>query len=38
MNAGEIVAFGTPDEIKNNNDPAVQQFIAGKVKGPLKVA
>ncbi len=38
MNAGQIVAFGTPDEIKNNNDPAVQQFIEGKVKGPLKVA
>jgi phospholipid/cholesterol/gamma-HCH transport system ATP-binding protein len=34
---GEIVAFGTPDAIRNSTDPLVQQFITGSAKGPIKV-
>src|SRR5881409_3068706 len=32
---GRIVAQGTPDEIRNNRDPEVQQFIHGQADGPI---
>jgi phospholipid/cholesterol/gamma-HCH transport system ATP-binding protein len=32
---GEIIAAGTPDEIRNSVDPVVQQFIQGKAEGPI---
>lgn len=32
---GEIIAMGTPDEIRNHPDPAVQQFILGEADGPV---
>ncbi len=32
---GKIIAVGTPDEIKNTNDPVVKQFITGASKGPI---
>lgn len=32
---GRIKAMGTPDEIKNTNDPIVKQFITGAGKGPI---
>jgi phospholipid/cholesterol/gamma-HCH transport system ATP-binding protein len=32
---GTIVAQGTPDEIRNNPDPEVQQFIHGEADGPM---
>lgn len=32
---GGIVAQGTPDEIRNNHDPEVQQFIHGRADGPI---
>jgi phospholipid/cholesterol/gamma-HCH transport system ATP-binding protein len=32
---GKIVAVGTPEEIKNTNDPVVKQFITGASKGPI---
>jgi phospholipid/cholesterol/gamma-HCH transport system ATP-binding protein len=38
MNAGEILAFGTPDEIKGSECPEVRQFIEGRAEGPLLVA
>lgn len=31
----KIIAVGTPDEIKNSNDPIVRQFITGDSKGPI---
>jgi len=33
--AGTIIAFGTPDEVRNHPDPEVQQFIRGEPDGPV---
>ena len=32
---GNVIATGTPDEIKNNPDPILQQFINGYADGPI---
>lgn len=32
---GELIVTGSVDETKNHPDPRVQQFIAGKLDGPL---
>ena len=32
---GDIIAQGTPEEIKNSEDPKVQQFITGSPDGPI---
>jgi phospholipid/cholesterol/gamma-HCH transport system ATP-binding protein len=32
---GQIVAEGTPDEIRHSEDPLVQQFVRGERDGPL---
>jgi phospholipid/cholesterol/gamma-HCH transport system ATP-binding protein len=32
---GEIIGCGTPDEIRESTDPVVQQFINGKITGPI---
>ncbi len=32
---GQIIAMGTPDEIKATKDPIVRQFITGAGKGPI---
>ncbi|MBU3911648.1 MAG: ABC transporter ATP-binding protein [Candidatus Omnitrophica bacterium] len=32
---GKIIAVGTPEEIKNSQDPIVRQFITGASKGPI---
>jgi phospholipid/cholesterol/gamma-HCH transport system ATP-binding protein len=32
---GKIIASGTPDEIRNNPDPILQQFINGYADGPI---
>ena len=32
---GEIIAIGTPDEIRNSADPIVKQFILGSAEGPI---
>ena len=32
---GKIIAIGSPDEIKNTNDPVVKQFINGEAEGPI---
>ena len=32
---GRIIAEGTPEEIKNNPDPMLQQFIKGEPDGPI---
>lgn len=31
----KLIAEGTPEELLNSNDPAVDQFMHGKVEGPL---
>ncbi|MDD3088341.1 MAG: ABC transporter ATP-binding protein [Candidatus Omnitrophica bacterium] len=33
----KIIADGTPDEIRNSDDPVVRQFIGGEAKGPIKI-
>ncbi len=35
IHKGKIYAIGTPEEIKNNSDPIVQQFINRKAEGPI---
>jgi phospholipid/cholesterol/gamma-HCH transport system ATP-binding protein len=32
---GQVIADGTPDEIKNSKHPVVQQFIRGEAHGPI---
>jgi phospholipid/cholesterol/gamma-HCH transport system ATP-binding protein len=32
---GRIVAQGTAEEMRNNPDPIVRQFITGSLKGPI---
>jgi len=32
---GNVIASGTPDEIRSSEDPAVQQFITGAPDGPI---
>lgn len=37
LHDGKIISVGTPDEIRNSNNPYVQQFIQGKAEGPIQV-
>ncbi len=32
---GSIIQLGTPDEIKNSDNPVVQQFVHGRIEGPM---
>jgi phospholipid/cholesterol/gamma-HCH transport system ATP-binding protein len=32
---GELIALGTPDEIRSSDDPRVKQFIGGLADGPI---
>jgi phospholipid/cholesterol/gamma-HCH transport system ATP-binding protein len=34
---GNIVAIGTPDEVKNKSDPLVQKFLHADIKRQKKV-
>ncbi len=34
---GEIISVGSPDEIKNTQNPFVHQFITGSAIGPIKL-
>lgn len=36
LNAG-IIAEGTPEELQSSSNPAVQQFLNGRVDGPIKI-
>ncbi len=35
MHGGNILAEGTPEEIRASDDPVLQQFINGKAEGPI---
>ncbi|KIF52211.1 phospholipid ABC transporter ATP-binding protein MlaF [Vibrio owensii] len=35
MADGKIIAFGTPQELRDNPDPRVQQFLKGEADGPV---
>jgi phospholipid/cholesterol/gamma-HCH transport system ATP-binding protein len=32
---GKIIASGTPEELRANTDPQVQQFMEGNADGPV---
>ncbi|ADV87703.1 phospholipid ABC transporter ATP-binding protein MlaF [Vibrio vulnificus] len=32
---GKVIAKGTPEELSNNSDPRVQQFLLGEADGPV---
>ena len=34
---GKIVGIGTPEEIRNSQDPLVHQFIGGSAHGPINI-
>lgn len=34
---GKIIAVGTPDEIKNTDNPIVRQFVTGSSVGPIQI-
>jgi len=34
---GKIIAEGAPEEIKNNEEPVVRQFIRGEAQGPIQI-
>ncbi len=36
--SGEVLATGTPDQIKSCDNPVVRQFIEGKSQGPIDVS
>lgn len=38
IHEGQVLAVGTPQEIKSCTNPVVQQFIQGKSHGPIEVA
>lgn len=33
---GKIIVIGTPEEIRNSDNPVVQQFITGAAEGPIE--
>lgn len=34
---GRIIQRGTPEEIRNSENPVVKQFVTGSAKGPIKI-
>src|SRR5579872_2169470 len=34
---GKIIGTGTPEEIKNSQDPFIHQFVNGSVEGPMPI-
>ncbi|OPL15371.1 MAG: ABC transporter ATP-binding protein [delta proteobacterium MLS_D] len=34
---GKIIEFGAPEEMKNSDNPVVQQFLAGSLEGPISI-
>jgi phospholipid/cholesterol/gamma-HCH transport system ATP-binding protein len=34
---GEIIEYGTPEEIKSSQDPVTVQFLSGSIEGPMKI-
>jgi len=35
IGSGRVIAQGTPDEIRSSNEPFVNQFVNGKIEGPV---
>jgi phospholipid/cholesterol/gamma-HCH transport system ATP-binding protein len=36
LSHGEIVAQGTPDEMRASDEPFVRQFVDGQMDGPVR--
>lgn len=36
LHEGTIIAYGTPDEIRQSSDERVRQFIEGRAEGPIR--
>ena len=34
---GEIIEYGSPEEIKSSGDPVTIQFLSGSIEGPMKI-
>jgi phospholipid/cholesterol/gamma-HCH transport system ATP-binding protein len=34
---GKAQIYGTPDDVRNSDDPIVQQFIRGEIDGPIEI-
>ncbi len=34
---GKIIGYGTPDEMKNSENPVIRQFLTGSLEGPISV-
>jgi phospholipid/cholesterol/gamma-HCH transport system ATP-binding protein len=34
---GEIIEYGTPDEIQASKNPVMEQFLSGSIEGPIKI-
>jgi phospholipid/cholesterol/gamma-HCH transport system ATP-binding protein len=34
---GKTIACGTPEELRNSDNPVLRQFITGSIEGPIKV-
>jgi phospholipid/cholesterol/gamma-HCH transport system ATP-binding protein len=37
LHGGRIVQYGTPDAIRESEDPVVRQFVEGRAEGPIQV-
>lgn len=37
LHKGRIIAIGTVEEMENNSDPVVRQFMDGRVEGPISI-
>jgi len=35
IGSGKVIAQGTPDEIRSSSEPFVNQFVNGKLEGPV---
>jgi phospholipid/cholesterol/gamma-HCH transport system ATP-binding protein len=37
LNQGKIIEYGTPEEVRASRNPAVVQFLAGSIEGPIQI-
>lgn len=37
LHQGKIIEYGTPEEVRASKNPAVVQFLAGSIEGPIQI-
>jgi phospholipid/cholesterol/gamma-HCH transport system ATP-binding protein len=37
LHQGKIIEYGTPEEVRASSNPAVVQFLAGSIEGPIQI-